>query len=98
MKYKCLESLRGETRGSSDKAQTSFRIGQLWKSPSMYRHTILLVQIVLNAECSFMATEQQQRAGVVVGKKKLKPTKYELDRLQSLMVINKVSNSAIKII
>lgn len=69
MKYKCLESLRGETRGSSDKAQTSFRIGQLWKSPSMYRHTILLVQIVLNAECSFMATEQQQRAGVVVEKK-----------------------------
>lgn len=31
MKYKCLESLRGD-RGSSDKAQTSFRIGQLWKS------------------------------------------------------------------
>lgn len=69
MKYKCLESLRGETRGSSDKAQTSFRIGQLWKSPSTYRHTILLVQIVLNAECSFTATEQQQRAGVVVEKK-----------------------------
>lgn len=50
MKYKRLESW-----GGSDKAQTSFRTGQLWKSASTYRHTVLLVKVVLNAECSFMA-------------------------------------------
>lgn len=31
MKYKCLESLGGESRGGSDKAQTSSRIGSYGK-------------------------------------------------------------------
>lgn len=41
-------------------------------------------------------TEQQQQTGIVIKKTEIKPTKWALDRLQSLVVINKLSNSAIK--
>lgn len=75
MKYKRLKSLGGETRGDSDKAQTSFRIGQLWKSASTYRHTILLVKVVLNAEYYFIAHRTTAASRCGHKENKLKPTK-----------------------